>query len=217
MLRVGLTGGIGSGKSEVSRRLAGHGAIVIDADAIAREVVEPGSPGLSKVAAEFGPRVLRLDGSLDREALARLVFSDAGLRSKLNAIVHPLVGERMAALERAALERVPLGRSPAGGVVVVFDVPLIAENSLATGFDLVVVVDVPRHVQLARLVRSRDMTREQALARISAQASREQRLAIADIVIDNSGSLAELDRQAGDLWAELRRRARDRRIVGPGT
>ncbi len=222
MLRVGLTGGIGSGKSEVSRRLAGHGAIVIDADAIAREVVEPGSPGLSKVAAEFGPGVLRLDGSLDREALARLVFSDAGLRSKLNAIVHPLVGERMAALERAALERVPLGRSPvgrspAGGVVVVFDVPLIAENSLATGFDLVVVVDVPRHVQLARLVRSRDMTREQALARISAQASREQRLAIADIVIDNSGSLAELDRQAGDLWAELRRRARDRRIVGPGT
>ncbi len=217
MLRVGLTGGIGSGKSEVSRRLAGHGAIVIDADAIAREVVEPGSPGLSKVAAEFGPRVLRLDGSLDRDALARLVFSDAGLRSKLNAIVHPLVGERMAALERAALERVPLGRSPAGGVVVVFDVPLIAENSLATGFDLVVVVDVPRHVQLARLVRSRDMTREQALARISAQASREQRLAIADIVIDNSGSLAELDRQAGDLWAELRRRARDRRIVGPGT
>jgi len=217
VLRVGLTGGIGSGKSEVSRRLAGHGAIVIDADAIAREVVEPGSPGLSKVAAEFGPRVLRLDGSLDRDALARLVFSDAGLRSKLNAIVHPLVGERMAALERAALERVPLGRSPAGGVVVVFDVPLIAENSLATGFDLVVVVDVPRHVQLARLVRSRDMTREQALARISAQASREQRLAIADIVIDNSGSLAELDRQAGDLWAELRRRARDRRIVGPGT
>jgi len=217
VLRVGLTGGIGSGKSEVSRRLAGHGAIVIDADAIAREVVEPGSPGLSKVAAEFGPRVLRLDGSLDREALARLVFSDAGLRSKLNAIVHPLVGERMAALERAALERVPLERSPAGGVVVVFDVPLIAENSLATGFDLVVVVDVPRHVQLARLVRSRDMTREQALARISAQASREQRLAIADIVIDNSGSLAELDRQAGDLWAELRRRARDRRIVGPGT
>ncbi len=217
MLRVGLTGGIGSGKSEVSRRLAGHGAIVIDADAIAREVVEPGSPGLSKVAAEFGPRVLRLDGSLDRDALARLVFSDAGLRSKLNAIVHPLVGERMAALERAALERVPLGRSPGGGVVVVFDVPLIAENSLATGFDLVVVVDVPRHVQLARLVRSRDMTREQALARISAQASREQRLAIADIVIDNSGSLAELDRQAGDLWAELRRRARDRRIVGPGT
>ncbi len=188
MLRVGLTGGIGSGKSEVSRRLAGHGAIVIDADAIAREVVEPGSPGLSKVAAEFGARVLRLDGSLDREALARLVFSDAGLRSKLNAIVHPLVGERMAALERAALERVPLGRSPAG-----------------------------RSPAVARLVRSRDMTREQALARISAQASREQRLAIADIVIDNSGSLAELDRQAGDLWAELRRRARDRRIVGPGT
>ena len=202
MLRVGLTGGIGSGKSEVSRRLASYGAVLIDADAIAREVVEPGTPGLAAVAAEFGPGVLHADGSLDREAVSRLVFADASLRAKLNAIVHPLIGERMAALERAA---------PAGAVVV-FDVPLIAENDLAAAFDLVVVVDAPRHTQLDRLVRLRGMTREQAEARLAAQASRDQRLSIVgdgDIVIDNSGSLAELDRQVGDLWAEFRRRARE--------
>ncbi len=201
MLRVGLTGGIGSGKSEVSRRLASYGAVVIDADAIAREVVAPGTPGLAAVAEEFGPGVLHADGSLDREAAGRLVFADASLRAKLNAIVHPLVGERMAALERAA---------PAGAVVV-FDVPLIAENNLAAGFDLVVVVDAPEHTQLDRLVRLRGMTREQAVARIAAQASRDKRLAIVgerDILIGNSGSLAELDRQVGDLWTELRRRAR---------
>jgi dephospho-CoA kinase len=202
MLRVGLTGGIGSGKSEVSRRLASYGALLIDADAIAREVVEPGSPGLAAVVAAFGPEVQAADGSLDRAAVARLVFADAGMRAKLNAIVHPLVGERMAELERAA---------PAGAIVV-FDVPLIAENALAGGFDLLVVVDAPEHTQLDRLVRLRGMTKEQAVARLAAQASRDQRLAIVgeqDIVIDNSGSLAELDRQAGDLWAELRRRARD--------
>jgi dephospho-CoA kinase len=202
VLRVGLTGGIGSGKSEVSRRLASYGALLIDADAIAREVVGPGTPGLAAVVAEFGPDVLAADGSLDREAVARLVFADAGMRAKLNAIVHPLVGERMAELERAA---------PAGAIVV-FDVPLIAENGLASGFDLVVVVDAPQHTQLDRLVRLRGMTKEQAVARIAAQASRDQRLAIVgekDIVIDNSGPLTELDRQVGDLWAELRRRARD--------
>ncbi len=202
MLRVGLTGGIGSGKSEVSRRLASYGAVLIDADAIARDVVQPGTPGLAGVVAEFGPGVLHADGTLDRDAVARLVFADAGMRAKLNAIVHPLVGERMAALEQAA---------PAGAIVV-FDVPLIAESGLAGGFDLVVVVDAPRHTQLDRLVRLRGMTKEQAAARIAAQASRDQRLAIVgagDIVIDNSGSLAELDRQVGDLWAELRRRARD--------
>ncbi len=202
MLRVGLTGGIGSGKSEVSRRLASYGAVVIDADAIAREVVKPGTPGLADVVAAFGPGVLRADGSLDRGAVARLVFADAALRARLNTIVHPLVGARMAELERA----VP------GGAIVVFDVPLIAENGLAGGFDLVVVVDAPQHTQLDRLVRLRGMTREQAVARIAAQASRDQRLAIVgggDIVVDNSGSLAELDRQVGDLWAELRRRAKD--------
>ena len=198
MLRVGLTGGIGSGKSEVSRRLVGYGAVLIDADAVAREVVDPGTPGLAEVAEAFGPGVLRPDGSLDRDKLGSMVFADPELRGKLNAIVHPRVGARMAELERAA---------PPGSVVV-HDVPLLAENGLAKAYDLVVVVDAPPQLQLDRLVRIRGMTRQQAEARIAAQASREQRLAVADIVLDNSGPLAELDRQVADLWAEFRRRAR---------
>jgi len=197
VLRVGLTGGIGTGKSEVSARLAEQGAVVIDADAIAREVVEPGTEGLAEVVEAFGPGVLLPDGTLDRPRLGEIVFADPELRGKLNAIVHPRVGARMAELEREA-------RS---GSIVVLDVPLIAESGRTDGYDLVVVVDAPPRVQVDRLVRRRGMTREQAKARMAAQASREQRLAIADIVIDNSGSLAELDRQVGDLWAELRRRA----------
>jgi dephospho-CoA kinase len=197
VLRVGLTGGIGAGKSEVSRRLAAQGAVVIDADLIAREVVEPGTDGLAEVVAAFGDEVLRPDGALDRERLGDLVFADPELRSKLNAIIHPRVARRMAELERAA----------GPGAIVVHDVPLIAENGRAGAYDVVVVVDAPPKVQAERLVRRRGMTREQARARMAAQATREQRLAIADIVIDNSGSLAELDRQVGDLWAQLRRRA----------
>lgn len=197
MLRVGVTGGIGSGKSEVSRRLAAQGAVIIDADAIAREVVAAGTDGLAEVVEAFGKEVLRADGELDRPRLGDIVFAHPELRGKLNAIVHPRVGARMAELER--------GAGP--GAIVVHDVPLIAENGLAGGYDLVVVVDVPPRTQVERLVRYRGMTREQAQARMAAQATREQRLAIAGIVIDNSGSLAELDRQVGDLWAELRRRA----------
>lgn len=197
MLRVGLTGGIGSGKSEVSKRLGAQGAVIIDADAIAREVVAPGTDGLAEVVDAFGKELLRADGELDRPRLGEIVFADPELRGKLNAIIHPRVGARMAELER--------GAGP--GAIVVHDVPLIAENGLAGGYDLVVVVDVPPRIQVERLVRYRGMTREQAQARMAAQASREQRLAIAGIVIDNSGSLAELDRQVGDLWAELRRRA----------
>jgi dephospho-CoA kinase len=196
-LRVGLTGGIGAGKSEVARRLASYGAAVIDADAVAREVVAPGTPGLAEITAEFGRGVLRSDGSLDRERLGELVFADESLRRKLNAIVHHRVGERMAELERQA------GDAP----VIVYDVPLIAENNLADSFDVVVVVDVPPRVQLQRLTRERGMSREQAEARMRAQATRDERLAIASIVVDNSGSLGELDREVGDLWAELRRRA----------
>ena len=199
MLRVGLTGGIGSGKSEVSKRLAAQGAVVIDADAIAREVVAHGTDGLAEVVEAFGKEILGADGELDRPRLGDIVFADPALRGKLNAIVHPRVGARMAELER--------GAGP--GAIVVHDVPLIAENAMASAYDLVVVVDVPPRIQVERLVRRRGMTREQAQARMAAQASREQRLAIADIVIDNSGSLAELDRQVGDLWAELRRRAAD--------
>jgi len=196
VLRVGLTGGIGAGKSEVSRRLAAYGAVVIDADQIAREVVEPGTEGLAEVVAAFGPEVLTPDGALDRARLGDIVFADPELRGKLNAIVHPRVAARMAELERGA-----------SGSIIVHDVPLIAENGRAGAYDVVVVVDAPPKVQAERLVRRRGMTREQARARMAAQASREQRLAIADIVIDNSGSLAELDRQVGDLWAGLRRRA----------
>ena len=197
MLRVGLTGGIGAGKSEVSARLAAQGAVVIDADAIAREVVEPGTEGLAEVVEAFGRGVVLPDGTLDRPRLGEIVFADPELRGKLNAIVHPRVGARMAELERAA----------GPGAIVVLDVPLIAESGRTDDYDLVVVVDAPPRVQVDRLVRRRGMTREQARARMEAQASREQRLAIADIVIDNSGSLAELDRQVGDLWAELRRKA----------
>ena len=200
--RVGVTGGIGSGKSEVSRRLASYGAVVIDADAVAREVVAPGTPGLAEVVQEFGPHVLRGDGSLDRDRLGQLVFADDSLRMKLNAIIHPRVAERMAELERAA----------AGGAIIVHDVPLLAENHLAGGFDEVVVVDVPPRIQVERLARERGMPRAQAEARMRAQASRDDRLAIATIVVDNSGSLAELDREVGELWTELRRRA----LAAPG-
>ncbi len=200
-LRVGLTGGIGAGKSEVSRRLAAQGAVVIDADAIAREVVEPGTDGLAEVVAAFGREVLGPDGGLDRPRLGDMVFADPELRGRLNAIIHPKVAARMAELERAA----------GAANIVVHDVPLIAENGRADAYDVVVVVDVPPRLQVDRLVRNRDMTREQARARMAAQADREQRLAIADFVIDNSGSLAELDRQVGDLWSELRRRASDGR------
>ena len=196
MFRVGLTGGIGAGKSEVSRRLAAQGAILIDADLIAREVVAPGTSGLAEITALFGPGVLGPDGALDRPALGEIVFADAEKLARLNAIVHPRVGARMRELEDSA----------GPGSIVVHDVPLIAENNLAGTYDLVIVVDVPPRIQLDRLVRLRGMTKEQAQARIAAQAARDQRLAIADIVVDNSASLAELDRQVGDLWAELRRR-----------
>jgi dephospho-CoA kinase len=195
---VGLTGGIGAGKSEVSRRLGAQGAVVIDADAIAREVVAPGTEGLAAVTAEFGAGVLRQDGGLDRERLGEIVFADPAMLNRLNSIVHPLVGRRMAELEKDA----------GTGAIIVHDVPLLAENNLDTGFDLVVVVDAPTHLQIDRLVRQRGMTQDQAEARMAAQASRKQRLAIADLVVDNSSSLAELDRQVGDLWTELRRRAR---------
>jgi dephospho-CoA kinase len=200
VLRVGLTGGIGAGKSEVSRRLASYGAVIIDADAIAREVVAPGTPGLAEVIANFGMEVVRADGALDRERLGEIVFAESAKLEQLNAIVHPLVGSRMTELETSA--------EP--DAIVVHDVPLIAENGLAPAYDVVVVVDAPPAMQLERLVKLRGMSKEQAEARMAAQASREQRLAIADFVVDNSGSLAELDRQVGDLWAELRRRLRRR-------
>jgi dephospho-CoA kinase len=197
MLRVGLTGGIGSGKSEVAERLASLGAVVLDADAVARDVVAQGTPALAEIAAAFGTGVLRGDGSLDRERLGEIVFADPGLLAKLNAIVHPRVAERMRAMEREA----------GAAAVVVHVVPLLAENGLEGTFDMVVVVDAPPEAQLSRLVHGRGMAPEQARARMAAQAARERRLAVASAVIDNSGSLADLDQEVAGLWTELGRRA----------
>ncbi|MFB7914920.1 dephospho-CoA kinase [Streptomyces sp. NPDC056061] len=197
MLKVGLTGGIGAGKSEVSRLLVGHGAVLIDADRIAREVVEPGTPGLAAVVDAFGADVLTADGALDRPKLGSIVFSDPDRLAVLNAIVHPLVGARSAELEQAAGE----------DAIVVHDVPLLTENGLAPLYDLVVVVDAGPRTQLDRLVRLRGMTEPEARARMSAQATREERRAVADLVIDNDGPLAELEPQVRAVWSELTRRA----------
>ncbi|GGX60772.1 dephospho-CoA kinase [Streptomyces fructofermentans] len=198
MLKVGLTGGIGAGKSEVSRLLVEHGAVLIDADRIAREVVAPGTPGLAAVVEAFGEGVLTADGSLDRPRLGAIVFADAERLAVLNSIVHPLVGARSRELEEAAAE----------DSVVVHDVPLLAENGLAALYDLVIVVDAAPETQLDRLVRLRGMTAEDARARMAAQATREKRLEIADVVVDNDVPLEELERRVGDVWAELARRAR---------
>lgn len=193
MLKVGLTGGIGSGKSEVSRRLASMGAMVIDADKIAREVVEPGTDGLARIVEMFGAEVLREDGSLDRERLGSIVFADSGKLASLNGIVHPLVGARVAELQRQADD----------GAIVVYDVPLLAENNLAPMYDVVVVVDAADEIRLARLVELRGMSEQDARARIAAQAGREDRLRLADLVIPNEGSLEDLETRVEEVWAEL--------------
>jgi dephospho-CoA kinase len=195
VLRVGLTGGIGSGKSTVSRRLAELGAVVIDSDVLAREVVEPGTPGYAAVVAAFGPSVLAQDGALDRPALARVVFADHDLRQVLNGIVHPLVRQRAASIAAAA---------PADAIVVQ-DVPLLVETGLADAFDMVVVVDAPDEQRVDRLVEDRAMSPEQVRDRISAQADRRQRLEAADFVLDNSGTRAALLAQVDHLWTQLRR------------
>ncbi|MDG9715249.1 dephospho-CoA kinase [Streptomyces sp. DH24] len=197
MLKVGLTGGIGAGKSEVSRLLVECGAVLIDADRIAREVVAPGTPGLDAVVAAFGADVLAPDGSLDRPRLGSIVFADPEKLAVLNKIVHPLVGARSRELEDAAAE----------DSVVVHDVPLLTENGLAPLYDLVIVVDASPETQLDRLVRQRGMTEEDARARMAAQATREQRREIADIVIDNDVPLEELRQRVTEVWAELARRA----------
>ncbi|MEU5512050.1 dephospho-CoA kinase [Streptomyces fungicidicus] len=197
MLKVGLTGGIGAGKSEVSRLLVEHGAVLIDADRVAREVVEPGTPGLAAVVDAFGEEILTADGALDRPKLGSLVFADPEKLAVLNAIVHPLVGARSRELEEAA----------AVDAVVVHDVPLLTENGLAPLYDLVIVVDASPETQLDRLVDRRGMTAQDARARMAAQASREERRAIADIVIDNDVPLDALRRRVEDVWSQLEDRA----------
>lgn len=182
----------------MSRLLVEHGAVLIDADRIAREVVEPGTPGLAAVVDAFGEDVLTAEGTLDRPRLGSIVFADPEKLATLNAIVHPLVGTRSRTLEDAA---------PADAVVV-HDVPLLAENGLAPLYDLVIVVDARPETQLDRLVRLRGMTEDDARARMAAQAPREKRLAVADIVIDNDVPLADLERRVADVWGDLVRRAR---------
>ncbi|WP_020120011.1 dephospho-CoA kinase [Streptomyces canus] len=198
MLNVGLTGGIGAGKSEVSKLLVEHGAVLIDADRVAREVVAPGTPGLAAVVDAFGADVLAEDGSLDRPKLGSVVFADPERLAVLNSIVHPLVGARSRELEAAAAE----------DAVVVHDVPLLTENGLAPLYDLVIVVDASPETQLRRLVGLRGMTEQDARARMAAQATREKRLEIADIVIDNDVPLDELRHRVRDVWGDLLRRAR---------
>lgn len=199
LLLVGLTGGIASGKSAVADRLAELGAVLIDADVLAREVVEPGTPGLDAIVARFGAGVLRpaADGGpsqLDRPALGAIVFADPDARRDLEAIVHPAVRARAVELSRAALP----------GSVVVQVIPLLVETGQADAFDVVVVVDLDPVTQLDRLMARNGLTREQALARINAQAGRAQRLAAADEVIDNNGTPAELRSATDALWRRLR-------------
>jgi dephospho-CoA kinase len=191
VLRIGLTGGIGSGKSTVAALLAARGALVVDADRIAREVVEPGTPGLAAVVEAFGPGVLTADGALDRAALASVVFSDPQARARLDAIVHPLVRARA----REAVAQAP------PDAVVVQDVPLLVETGQAGQYDLVLVVEAVLETRVARLVR-RGLGEDDARARIAAQATDEQRRAVADVVLDNSGAPEALAGQVDRFWAE---------------
>jgi dephospho-CoA kinase len=192
MLRVALTGGIASGKSMVAAGLAARGAIIIDADVLAREVVEPGTPAFAAIIDRFGEQLVA-DGRLDRARLAQIVFADALARRDLERIVHPAVRARAADLERAA------GRA----AVVVHVIPLLVETGQQEDFDLVVTVDVDHETQIKRLIARNGYTRAEAESRIAAQASREDRRIAADVVLDNTGSLAQLREQIDALWAEL--------------
>lgn len=198
MYLIALTGGIASGKSAVAARLVRLGAVHVDADLLAREVVAPGTPGLAEIAEEFGPEVLLPDGSLDRAALGAIVFADPQRRRRLNEITHP----RVRAL---AARRIADARVSDPDAVVVYDVPLLAESGGERGeFDAVLVVHADRAERLRRMVELRAMSVEDAAARIAAQASDEERLAIADVVIENSGTLDELDSAVDAFWAGIR-------------
>jgi dephospho-CoA kinase len=193
LVRVGLTGGVASGKSTVSAILDELGAVIIDADVLAREVVAKGTPGLEKVVAEFGPELFTPDGDLDRPAMGRLVFADEDARRRLEAIVHPLVFERIVELEEAA----------SADDVVVHDIPLLAESGRADTFDAVIVVDADPEVQVERMIRERGWTREEAESRMLAQASREERRAIATHLIVNDGSLEQLRARVEEVYEQL--------------
>jgi dephospho-CoA kinase len=192
-LTVGLTGGIGSGKSTVSAELARLGAVVIDYDLLAREVVEPGTPALASIAERFGDQVLSSDGTLDRPALGAIVFADRAALKDLEAITHAAIGERAATLAAAA----------ASDAIVVHDNPLLIEMGTAEHMDVVVVVDIPEGVQIDRLTAQRGMSEADARARIATQATRAQRADVADLVIDNTGPVDELGSIVGDVWHKL--------------
>jgi dephospho-CoA kinase len=196
MIRVVVTGGIGSGKSEVTRLFDELGAVVIDADVLAREVVAAGTPGLEEIVRTFGPDLVGPDGELDRPAMGRRVFADPTARTQLEAIIHPRVRQRGGEIEAEAPE----------DAVVVHDIPLLVETAQADRFDAVVVVDVPEELQVQRLA-DRGMDEEDARSRIRAQASREERLAVADYVIDNTGTREDLRPQVAEVFDDLRRRA----------
>lgn len=199
MLRVGLTGGIASGKSTVSQLLELRGAVVIDADLISREVVASGTPALAEIVDVFGTAVLDETGRLDRIALGRLVFEDPAARHRLEEIVHPRVRARAAEIEAAT----------SANAVVVHDIPLLVETGRAGTFDLVIVVDVPEEVQLDRLTRLRGLSEAEARARCAAQATREQRLTAADYVVPNDGSREQLRAAVAELWPRLLAAAAD--------
>ena len=193
--RVGLTGGIGAGKSAVSSLLAERGATIVDADSLAREVVAPGSEGLAEIEVAFGPGVLDGDRGLDRAAMAEVVFADPSARQRLEAIIHPRVRALAAQIEADAWAADP-------DAVVVHDVPLLVETGQQGDYDLVLVVDVPVAAQVQRLVSSRSMSEAEARGRIAAQAGRDERVAAADVVIDNSGTRDDLARRVAAVWHE---------------
>jgi len=193
VIRIGLTGGIGSGKSTVATMLAERGAVIIDADQISRELVEPGGEALPALVTEFGPRILQENGSLSRGELAALAFSEPEATARLNAIMHPLIREESARRLREAPQ------APA----VVYDMPLLVETGQQDLVDLVVVADVPEEVQLDRAIRLRGLDPVDVRRRMEVQASREVRLAAADVVIDNSGDLAQTQAQVSRLWDEI--------------
>jgi dephospho-CoA kinase len=190
MLRVGLSGGIGSGKSTVALRLRELGAVVIDADQLAREVVEPGTPGLAQVVAAFGTGILTSDGRLDRPELGRIVFGDEERRQQLNGILHPLIGQATAERMQAA----------GADSIVVHDIPLLVEGGLAPAYHLVVIVWAPEELRVRRLVESRGMPEDDAWARVRVQATDDQRRAVADVWIDNSGTQDATIAQVDDCW-----------------
>ena len=198
VLSVALTGGIGAGKTTVARLLAQRGAILIDSDVLSREVVEPGTPGLEAIVERFGPAVLAADGSLDRQAPGTIIFADAQARADLNGIVHPEVRRRRAQLIASAPD----------GSIVISVIPLLVEGGLQDGFDGVIVVDVPIDTQVDRLKARSDLDDQQARARVNAQASRDERLEVADWVIENSGSYDQLRQQVEVVWDALNKKVR---------